>query len=99
MAWIDDDIVAGAMPQRNLRSLGKLDPFSKFALIAADEAIAQSGLEVGVAPDNNVAVIIGCGSNGNAVLDQSYERLFARRIPRSHPQTIPSSMMSAPASQ
>ncbi len=97
-AWIDDETVAAAMPNRKLKFLGNLDPFSRFALIAADEAVAQSGLELDETSKENVAVILGCGSNGNAVLDRSYERLYARRTPRTNPQTIPSSMMSAPAS-
>lgn len=97
-AWIDDATVDAAMPAHDLRRLGRLDPFSRFALIAADEAVRHAGLDAHPALADRTAVIVGCGSNGNTTLDLAYERLYAQRTTRTHPQTIPSSMISAPAS-
>ncbi len=97
-AWLDEATVDTAMPARDLRRIGRPDLFSKFALIAADEAVVQAGISDHPSLAHRTAVLIGCGSNGNATLDRAYERLYAHRNPRVHPQTIPSSMISAPAS-
>ena len=97
-AWLDDQIIEAAMPKRDLKKLGRLDPFSRTALIAADEAVSQAGLDGHPALADRTAIIVGCGSNGNATLDQAYERMYVKRTMRAHPQTIPSSMSSAPAS-
>jgi nodulation protein E len=97
-AWLEEDVVKAAMPDRDIRRLGRLDLFSKFALIAADEAVGEAGLDGRPALSDRTAIIIGCGSNGNATLDDAYERLFVNRNVRAHPQTIPSSMSSGPAS-
>lgn len=79
------------------RRLGRLDPLSLFALAAASEAVAQSGLEGHPVLTERTAILLGCGSGGNATIDDAYERLYARGA-KVHPQTIPSSMISAPAS-
>ncbi|MEG3090242.1 beta-ketoacyl synthase N-terminal-like domain-containing protein [Sphingomonas sp. PB1R3] len=72
-AWIEKAVVEAAMPERNLRHLGRLDSFSSFAVIAADEAVRHAGLEDGSWRSDRTAVIIGCGSNGNATLDLALE--------------------------
>lgn len=97
-AWLDEEIVSSALPDRDVRRLGRLDRFSKFALIAAQEAVTHAGIDGHAVLADRTAVLIGCGSNGNATLDDAYERLFVQRNVRAHPQTIPSSMSSAPAS-
>lgn len=68
------------------------DRFTRFALIAAEEAAAQAG-DLGVEPDR-VGVLIGTGLGGCETLDASYRRLYAdsARIP---PNAIPSSMYNA----
>ena len=97
-AWIEDDIVEAAMPRRTLKRLGRLDLFSRFALIAAEEAVAQADIDGHPSLTSRTAVIVGCGSNGTTTLDNTYERLYAHRTTRVHPQTIPSTMISGPAS-
>lgn len=97
-AWLEQEIAAAALPKRDMRRLGKLDPFSAFAVTAADEAVVQAGIEDEPSFANRTAIIVGCGSNGTTTLDRAYERLYAHRNARAHPQTIPSSMISAPAS-
>lgn len=70
------------------------DRFTRFALIAADEAIAQAG-DLGLAPER-VGVLIGTGLGGCETQDASYRRLYAEngRVP---PMSIPSSMYNAAA--
>lgn len=92
-----DDADALAMPEGDLRRLGKLDPLSRYALIAVDEAVSQAGLHGYAALDRRTAVVMGCGSGGNATLDTAYDRLFGKGQAKVHPQTIPGSMIAAPS--
>lgn len=94
--------VAAAIPDRielspDWRRLGKLDPLSLYALTAAQEALAAANLLDHPTLRDRTAILIGCGSGGNATIDAAYERLYARGAAKVHPQTIPSSMISAPA--
>lgn len=70
------------------------DRFTRFALIAAEEASAQAG-DLGLDPDR-IGVLIGTGLGGCETLDNSYRRLYAEnaRIP---PNAIPTSMYNAAA--
>lgn len=79
------------------RRLGRLDPLSLYALTAASEALAAAGLVGHSVLRSRTGLVIGCGSGGNATMDAAYERLYARNAAKVHPQTIPSSMISAPA--
>jgi len=68
------------------------DRFTRFALIAAEEAMQQSG-DLGYDPER-VGVILGTGLGGCETLDASYRRMYAEggRIP---PMGIPLSMYNA----
>lgn len=81
------------------RALGKLDPLVNFAIMAATEAVEEAGLFGHPVLDNRTAVLIGCGSGGNATFEIGYRRLFERGLDKAHPQTIPTGMISAPASR
>jgi len=87
--------IAGEVPAEAHEGLEKGDRFTRFALIAAEEAVAQAGA-LGVAPER-VGVIVGTGLGGQETIDNSYRRLYAEngRIP---PTGIPSSMYNAAAS-
>jgi len=80
------------------KRLPLLDRFAQFALVAAREAIAHSGLAVDEAGSLRVGVVIGSGAMGMHTLDDGYRRLFAEDNPRLHPLTVPRLMTSAPAS-
>lgn len=97
-AVIDFDELTPWLEGKDIRRLGKLDPLSSFALVAAIEAVDQAGLAAHPSLDRKCAVLLGCGSGGNATYDTAFERLYVRKMPKVHPQTIPSSMISAPAS-
>jgi nodulation protein E len=77
---------------------GKLDPLSSYAIEATIEAIEEAGLVDHAVLHSRTAIILGCGSSGNQTMDVAYERLYAAQQPKPHPQTIPTSMISAPAS-
>lgn len=81
------------------RALGKLDPLVSFAIAAATEAVEEAGLFGHAVLDERTAILLGCGSPGNATCETGYRRLFGRGLDKVHPQTIPSSMISAPASR
>lgn len=100
-AWIDDadmEALGKLYAERDLPRLGRLDPLSTYALAAAIEAIDQAGLFGDPVLKTRTAILLGCGSPGNATIDAGYQRLFANEQAKVHPQTIPTSMISAPAS-
>jgi len=80
------------------RKLSLLDRFSQFTLVAAKEAVAESGLDLSGDLGRATAVIIGSGIGGMSTIDAGFERLYAQGNPRTHPLTIPRLMMSAAAS-
>ncbi len=81
------------------RALGQLDRLSMLAVAAALEAVDDAGLSGDAVLAERTAILLGCGSGGNATVEAGFHRLFARGIARVHPQSIPTSMISAPASQ
>ncbi|NIJ06693.1 nodulation protein E [Sphingomonas vulcanisoli] len=81
------------------RAVGQIDPLTRFALVAATEAIEDAGLIGDPVLNRRTAILIGCGSGGNETFDGAYRRLYERGQTKVHPQTIPTAMISAPASQ
>jgi nodulation protein E len=71
------------------------DRFTRFALIAADDAMLQAG-DLALPPER-VGVLIGTGLGGCETLDNGYRRLYAEnaRVP---PMSIPMSMYNAATS-
>jgi len=77
-----------------------LDRVSQFALVAAREAIAQSGIDFRHEDlGDNTAVIVGTGVGGENTNDEASRRLYADNNPRLHPLTIVRLMANAPACQ
>jgi nodulation protein E len=76
-----------------------LDRVSQFAIVAARQAVTQSGLALCGELAERTAAIIGTGSGGHTTIDESFQRLYAKGAARLHPLTIPKAMISAPASQ
>lgn len=84
----------------NARHLAILDPVSQFALVAAREAVAQSGIDFANGPlARRTACIIGSGIGGEQTHDSCSHKLYAEGGKRLHPLTIVRSMLNAPASQ
>ena len=73
------------------------DRFSRFALIAAEEAGEQANIAGAVDP-SRFGVIIGTGLGGCETLDAGFRRVYKDGQPRVPPTTIPWSMYNAAAS-
>ncbi len=80
------------------RQLPMLDRFSQFAVVAARQAMADSGLSLTERESENVAVIIGSGTGGSGTMDEQYLKLYGEGASRLHPLTIPKTMINACAS-
>lgn len=76
-----------------------LDRVSQFALVAAREAVTQSGLEFRDSGlGTRTGCIIGTGVGGELSHDEASRRLYGEGNPRLHPLTIVRVMANAPAS-
>lgn len=74
----------------------RLDPFSQFALAAARQAVAASGLDLGALRDE-AGVIIGSAGGGLHTVDDSYRAVYQTGKNRVHPFTVPRLMLNAAA--
>lgn len=72
------------------------DRCTQLALVAAREAIAQSGLDFRNGLGARTATIIGSGVGGQTTQDENYQRLYLQGLKRCHPLTIPKLMINAP---
>lgn len=81
------------------RTLPQLDRISEFALHAAREAIAQSGIDFAGGAGRRTAVVVGTGVGGETTQDEQTRRLYAEKASRTHPLTIVRVMTNASASQ
>lgn len=75
-----------------------MDRFSQFGMMAAREAIADSGLAFRDGLGARTAVIVGSGVGGQSTLDDNYYKIYAQGQKRLHPFTIPKLMINAPVS-
>jgi nodulation protein E len=75
-----------------------LDRFAQFAVIAAREAVANTGISMTPELSPRVAVIVGASVGGQRTEDAGFQELYLRKRPRVHPLTIPRTMMNAGAS-
>jgi len=74
------------------------DRFTRFALIAADEAAEQANYaNIGLG-DDRVGSLIGTGLGGCETLDAGYKRVYGENLPRVAPATIAWSMYNAATS-
>jgi nodulation protein E len=78
------------------RQLVKLDRATRFALVAAREAMADVDL---AAHDRTRCGAILGATMGQTTLEDSYRALYAEAAPRLPPLTVPRVMPNAPASQ
>ncbi|PLL13172.1 beta-ACP synthase [Tabrizicola sp. TH137] len=77
--------------------LASTDRFAQFALVAAAQAMAQSGLEVDAGLD--VGAIIGTAGGGLSTSDAAYRAVYAEGKNRVAPLTVPKLMPNAAAGQ
>lgn len=81
------------------QKLALLDRSAQFALLAAAEALAQSGLVIDARVAPRAAVVIGTGIGGELARDEQSRRIYRDNAERIHPMSIVRAMTSAAASQ
>src|SRR5215207_9613635 len=62
-----------------------LDPFSHFGIVAAREAVADSGIEFNEALRENTGVITGNCLGGKTTEDELYKKLYGQHMHRQPP--------------
>jgi nodulation protein E len=76
-----------------------LDRFAQFSVVAAREALRDSGLALTPALRENGAVVCGTAVGGQSAIEAGFEDLYVSGRGRVHPLTIPKTMANAGASQ
>jgi nodulation protein E len=79
--------------------IAQCDRFALFALFAARQAVAQSGLDFPGDLGPRSGVILGTGGGGLTTTDDSYRAVYRDNRPRVPPLVVPRLMHSAAASQ
>jgi nodulation protein E len=80
------------------KELMLLERFAQMAVVAAREAIAQSGLTFAGALAERTAIVTGTSVGGQFAEETGYYRLYRENNPRVAPLTIPRTMSNAGAS-
>jgi len=75
-----------------------LDPFSQFAIIAAREAVKDSGVTLTQALCEKAAIVTGSGMGGQSTQDVGFAKLYQGNQGRVDPLIIPRAMANAGAS-
>lgn len=84
--------VQGFSPERYLDSAQaeRVDRYAQFALVAAKEALADSGLHMAREDPRRVGVIVGAGMGGMVMGEREITQLYQHQRPhRVHPNFIP----------
>ncbi|MBW3099171.1 beta-ketoacyl-[acyl-carrier-protein] synthase family protein [Pseudohoeflea coraliihabitans] len=89
---LEDD---GIDPRRRV-TMGE---FSRLAVIAAQQAMTQAGLQAGAFDDRRAGAVVGTGIYGTDAVDQSYFDILEGGKKRTHIFTVPRAMPGAPAGQ
>ena len=76
-----------------------LDRFAQFALIAAREAVADSGIVFGTQLKESSAIVTGSCVGGKTTEDEGFHGLYALNNTRFPPLSIPKAMANAGASR
>ncbi len=74
------------------------DRFTQFALVAAREAVAQSGLDFTSALGLEAGVVLGTAGGGLTTADRNYRAVYEEGKDRVHPFVVPKLMNNAAAS-
>lgn len=82
----------------NRQQIALYDRFTQFTLLAAREAIAQSGLSFSGALADNAGVVLGTSGGGLNTQDENYRAVYEAGKNRVHPFIVPKLMNNAAAS-
>jgi len=80
------------------QELALYDRFTQFAVIAARQAIAQSGIEFTEELSLRAGVVLGNSGGGMTTLDENYRSVYEDGKNRVHPFVVPKLMNNAAAS-
>jgi nodulation protein E len=80
------------------KKLPLYDRFTQFALVAAREAVKQSGLVLTGDLARQCAVIVATGIGGQTTQDEGFKRLYGENADRIPPLSVPRAMPSAATS-
>ncbi len=85
------------MPARHSGSKesNKLDRYTQFALIAAEDAIKSAGFESVAGQQHRYGVVLGSGIGGMTTFSEQMEKLITKGPSRVSPLTIPKLMLNA----
>jgi len=75
-----------------------IDRFAQFSVVAAREALRNSGLELTPELRERSAIVCGSAVGGQAAIEAGFEDLWVQGRGRVHPLTIPKTMSNAGAS-
>ena len=92
--------VHGYVPEEhwNRQQIALYDRFTQFTLIAARQAIAQSGLSFGGELAARSGVVLGTSGGGLNTYDENYRAVYEEGRNRVHPFVVPKLMNNAAAS-
>ncbi|MBD0707491.1 MULTISPECIES: beta-ketoacyl-[acyl-carrier-protein] synthase family protein [unclassified Streptomyces] len=79
------------------RGTANLDPFIRYALVVADQAIADAGLDSTAWDGGRVGIVVGCGLGGAATMSTAHSRLAERGPDAVSPYLHPRSLINMAA--
>ena len=85
-AEVKDFDVTVALDKREAR---KMDKYCQYAMVAADEAIKNSGLDLKAIDSEKLAVIVGSGIGGIGTIEKEHAKLMEKGPSRVTPYLIP----------
>jgi len=85
-AEVKDFDVTVALDKREAR---KMDKYCQYAMVAADEAIKDSGLDLEAIDSERLAVVVGSGIGGLGTVEQEHKKLMEKGPGRVSPFLIP----------
>jgi 3-oxoacyl-[acyl-carrier-protein] synthase II len=85
-AEVKDFDVTVALDKREAR---KMDKYCQYAMVAADEAIKNSGLDLEAIDSERLGVIVGSGVGGLGTIEQEHKKLMEKGPNRVSPFLIP----------
>lgn len=88
--WLPEEHVAIAA-----KELRRMDRFVQFAVVAADKAVRQAGIDFGQGDPYRYGVLVGSGIGGLNEIEEQHATLFERGPSRVSPFMIPKLMVNA----
>jgi 3-oxoacyl-[acyl-carrier-protein] synthase II len=85
-AEVKDFDVTVALDKREAR---KMDKYCQYAMVAADEAVKDSGLDLEDIDSERLAVVVGSGVGGLGTIEQEHKKLMEKGPNRVSPFLIP----------